>query len=152
MSLDFIFNIFISDYAGNKHYHIIFYWFEFMRVSSAGPSKYFRSTQILPRTSCSSKQRNPWIRGKLFLICMQKHSSMNHIIADHDCIFFIQAKVSELWYVEEYDLLALALDGRMNVRRFPLECSRPWEDAYLNQEKFPTMAALFPSLCFPVYR
>lgn len=92
MSLDFIFNILISDYAGNKHYHIIFYWFEFMRVSSAGPSKYFRSTQILPRTSCSSKQRNPWIRGKLFLICMQKHSSMNHIIADHDCIFLYRQR------------------------------------------------------------
>ncbi|XP_031269020.1 uncharacterized protein LOC116127498 [Pistacia vera] len=36
-----------------------------------------------------------------------------------------EAKVSELWYVEEYDLLALALDGRMKVRRFPLGCSKP---------------------------
>jgi hypothetical protein len=35
----------------------------------------------------------------------------------------IQAVVSELWYVEEYDLLALALDGRMKVRRFQLGCS-----------------------------
>ncbi|GLU12355.1 hypothetical protein SLE2022_290400 [Rubroshorea leprosula] len=35
-----------------------------------------------------------------------------------------KAAVSELWYVEEYDLLALALDGRMKVRRFPLGCSR----------------------------
>lgn len=30
----------------------------------------------------------------------------------------IQATVSELWYVEEYDVLALALNGRMNVRKF----------------------------------
>lgn len=36
-----------------------------------------------------------------------------------------KAVVSELWYVEEYDLLALALDGRMKVRRFPLSCLRP---------------------------
>lgn len=36
----------------------------------------------------------------------------------------IQAEVSELWYVEEYDLLALALDGRMKIRRSQLGCSR----------------------------
>lgn len=34
-----------------------------------------------------------------------------------------EAVVSELWYVEEYDVLALALNGRMKVRRFPLGCS-----------------------------
>ncbi|XP_047311423.1 uncharacterized protein LOC124914851 isoform X2 [Impatiens glandulifera] len=34
-----------------------------------------------------------------------------------------QATVSELWYVEEYDVLALALNGRMKVRKFPLACS-----------------------------
>ncbi|XP_050225790.1 uncharacterized protein LOC126675225 isoform X2 [Mercurialis annua] len=33
-----------------------------------------------------------------------------------------KAIVSELWYVEEYDVLALALDGRMKVRRFQLGC------------------------------
>ncbi|XP_027190566.1 uncharacterized protein [Cicer arietinum] len=32
--------------------------------------------------------------------------------------------VSELWYVEEYDLLALALNGRMNIHKFKLGCSR----------------------------
>lgn len=37
-------------------------------------------------------------------------------------VFIIQAAVSELWYVEEYDLLALALEGRMKVRRFQLGC------------------------------
>ncbi|KAJ4712130.1 Transmembrane protein [Melia azedarach] len=35
-----------------------------------------------------------------------------------------KAVVSELWYVEEHDVLALALDGRMKVRKFPLGCSR----------------------------
>ncbi|CAJ1975272.1 unnamed protein product [Sphenostylis stenocarpa] len=35
-----------------------------------------------------------------------------------------EAVVSELWYVEEYDVLALALNGRMNPRKFRLECSR----------------------------
>lgn len=35
-----------------------------------------------------------------------------------------QASVSELWYVEEYDVLALALDGRMKVRKFQLGCHR----------------------------
>ncbi|PKI63239.1 hypothetical protein CRG98_016424 [Punica granatum] len=33
-----------------------------------------------------------------------------------------KASVTELWYVEEYDVLALALDGRMKVRRFHLGC------------------------------
>ncbi|KAG8652459.1 uncharacterized protein LOC110618026 isoform X2 [Manihot esculenta] len=32
--------------------------------------------------------------------------------------------ISELWYVEEYDVLALALDGRMKERRFRLGCKR----------------------------
>ncbi|KAL6281286.1 hypothetical protein ACE6H2_018167 [Prunus campanulata] len=34
------------------------------------------------------------------------------------------AVVSELWYVEEFDVLALALNGRMKMRRFQLGCSR----------------------------
>ncbi|XP_016736363.1 uncharacterized protein [Gossypium hirsutum] len=33
------------------------------------------------------------------------------------------AKVKELWYVEEYDVLALALNGKMKVRRFQMGCS-----------------------------
>ncbi|KAL8215985.1 hypothetical protein R6Q57_022822 [Mikania cordata] len=33
-----------------------------------------------------------------------------------------KATISELWYVEEYDLLALALDGKMKIRRFPFRC------------------------------
>ncbi|KAH1126662.1 hypothetical protein AAZX31_06G183700 [Glycine max] len=35
-----------------------------------------------------------------------------------------KAVVSELWYVEEYDVLALALNGRMNTRKFRLRCSK----------------------------
>ncbi|KAK6795484.1 hypothetical protein RDI58_008937 [Solanum bulbocastanum] len=35
-----------------------------------------------------------------------------------------KATVGELWYVEEYDILALALDGRMKVRKFQLGCSK----------------------------
>ncbi|XP_039046970.1 uncharacterized protein LOC120187286 [Hibiscus syriacus] len=35
-----------------------------------------------------------------------------------------KATVSELWYVEEYDVLALALNGNMKVRRFHMGCTR----------------------------
>ncbi|KAF5933701.1 hypothetical protein HYC85_029872 [Camellia sinensis] len=35
-----------------------------------------------------------------------------------------QATVTELWYVEELDVLALALDGRMKVHKFQLGCSK----------------------------
>ncbi|KAL5722724.1 hypothetical protein ACHQM5_006210 [Ranunculus cassubicifolius] len=35
-----------------------------------------------------------------------------------------EAVVSELWYVEEYDVLALALDGRIKSRKFQLGCKR----------------------------
>jgi len=37
---------------------------------------------------------------------------------------YVQAVVSELWYVEEYDVLALALNGRMNPRKFKFGCPR----------------------------
>lgn len=33
-----------------------------------------------------------------------------------------KATLSELWYVEEYDVLALALDGKMKIRRFQFGC------------------------------
>lgn len=33
-----------------------------------------------------------------------------------------KATISELWYVEEYDVLALALDGKMKIRRFHMGC------------------------------
>lgn len=41
----------------------------------------------------------------------------------NDRVHKIQATISELWYVEEYDVLALALNGRMKVRKFQLGCS-----------------------------
>ncbi|KAL8529603.1 hypothetical protein ACS0TY_006873 [Phlomoides rotata] len=34
----------------------------------------------------------------------------------------LKATVSELWYVEEYDLLALALNGKMKIRTFNFGC------------------------------
>ncbi|EPS72519.1 hypothetical protein M569_02238 [Genlisea aurea] len=35
----------------------------------------------------------------------------------------MKARVSEAWYVEEEDLLALALNGRVKIRKFDLGCS-----------------------------
>lgn len=35
----------------------------------------------------------------------------------------MKATVSELWYVEEYDVLALALNGKMKIRKFHFGCS-----------------------------
>lgn len=35
-----------------------------------------------------------------------------------------KATISELWYVEEYDVLALAVDGTMKIRRFQFGCSK----------------------------
>ncbi|CAH9095825.1 unnamed protein product [Cuscuta epithymum] len=34
----------------------------------------------------------------------------------------LKATMSELWYVEEHHLLALAIDGSMKIRKFPLGC------------------------------
>jgi hypothetical protein len=39
-------------------------------------------------------------------------------------VSLFQATVSELWYVEEYDVLALALNGKMKVWRLHLGCNR----------------------------
>ncbi|XP_019198139.1 PREDICTED: uncharacterized protein LOC109191911 isoform X1 [Ipomoea nil] len=35
-----------------------------------------------------------------------------------------KATITELWYVEEHDLLALAVDGKMTIRKFQLGCSK----------------------------
>ncbi|KAJ8423492.1 hypothetical protein Cgig2_019364 [Carnegiea gigantea] len=55
----------------------------------------------------------------------------NEILLFHDLVARLnnqirgfEAVVSELWYVEELDVLALALDGRMKVRKFKLGCSK----------------------------
>ncbi|KAE8799378.1 hypothetical protein D1007_25318 [Hordeum vulgare] len=57
-------------------------------------------------------------------------SSFGHIKFFHGLVAQVngkiggfQAKVSELWYVEEYDVLALALNGKMKVRRLHLGCN-----------------------------
>ncbi|PIN23923.1 hypothetical protein CDL12_03349 [Handroanthus impetiginosus] len=36
----------------------------------------------------------------------------------------LKATVSELWYVEEYEVLALALNGKMKIRKFKFGCSK----------------------------
>eukprot|EP00250_Pteridium_aquilinum_P016625 c23202_g2_i1 orf=83-997(+) len=35
-----------------------------------------------------------------------------------------KAMVKEMWFVEEFDVLALALKGRINKRRYPLRCEK----------------------------
>ncbi|KAK3122828.1 hypothetical protein QOZ80_8AG0618910 [Eleusine coracana subsp. coracana] len=59
----------------------------------------------------------------------QSASSFDHAKFFHDLVAQVngkirgfQATVSELWYVEEYDVLALALNGKMKVRRLRLNC------------------------------
>lgn len=37
-------------------------------------------------------------------------------------LYHYEALVKELWFVEELDVLALALNGRINQHRFPLQC------------------------------
>ncbi|KAE8124048.1 hypothetical protein FH972_018959 [Carpinus fangiana] len=60
---------------------------------------------------------------------MEMHKTSDEVQFFHDLVARLnnkirgfEAVVSELWYVEEYDVLALALDGRMKVRRFQLGC------------------------------
>ncbi|GJN39568.1 hypothetical protein PR202_gb28693 [Eleusine coracana subsp. coracana] len=60
---------------------------------------------------------------------LQSASSFDHAKFFHDLVAQVngkirgfQATVSELWYVEEYDVLALALNGKMKVRRLRLIC------------------------------
>lgn len=58
-------------------------------------------------------------------------SSLDHTKFFHELVAQVngkicgfQATVSELWYVEEFDVLALALNGKMKVRRLRLGCDR----------------------------
>nr|CAB3480136.1 unnamed protein product [Digitaria exilis] len=60
----------------------------------------------------------------------QSVSSFDHIKFFHGLVAQVsekirgfQATVSELWYVEEYDVLALALNGKMKVRKLHLSCN-----------------------------
>ncbi|CAD6246830.1 unnamed protein product [Miscanthus lutarioriparius] len=61
----------------------------------------------------------------------QSASSFDHVKFFHELVVQVnekirgfQATISELWYVEEYDVLALALNGKMKVRRLHLGCNR----------------------------
>ncbi|KAK7281730.1 hypothetical protein RIF29_09972 [Crotalaria pallida] len=58
---------------------------------------------------------------------MELHETPDHVQFFHELVNRLnsqirgfKAVVSELWYVEEYDVLALALNGRMNIRKFKL--------------------------------
>ncbi|XVE54811.1 hypothetical protein DITRI_Ditri03aG0112500 [Diplodiscus trichospermus] len=69
--------------------------------------------------------------GGLKASVVDLHNSSNQLELFHKLVTQLnnkirgfKATVSELWYVEEYDVLALALNGRMKVRRFQLGCSR----------------------------
>lgn len=60
----------------------------------------------------------------------QSASSFDHVKFFHELVVQVnekirgfQAMISELWYVEEYDVLALALNGKMKVRRLHLDCN-----------------------------
>ncbi|KAI3981446.1 hypothetical protein MKX01_007373 [Papaver californicum] len=58
------------------------------------------------------------------------HKQPNQLQFFHELVMHLnnkirgfEAEVSELWYVEEFDMLALALNGRIKPRKFHLECS-----------------------------
>ncbi|XP_057951424.1 uncharacterized protein LOC131146105 isoform X2 [Malania oleifera] len=62
---------------------------------------------------------------------MEQHKTVDQVHFLHKLVTCLnnqirgfEAMVSELWYVEEYDVLALALNGRMKVRRYQLGCSK----------------------------
>ncbi|CAH2067255.1 unnamed protein product [Thlaspi arvense] len=64
-----------------------------------------------------------------FYLCFCQAGSDDHLKLLHELVAKLnnqirgfKAVVSELWYVEEYDLLALALGGRMKIRSFPFGC------------------------------
>ncbi|KAL9263673.1 hypothetical protein AKJ16_DCAP17612 [Drosera capensis] len=59
------------------------------------------------------------------------HELVNRV---NDRIRGFKATISELWYVEEFDLLALAMNGRMKTRHFELGCSK-----FLDSNKENTM-------------
>ncbi|GFP80128.1 hypothetical protein PHJA_000156200 [Phtheirospermum japonicum] len=59
----------------------------------------------------------------------EEESKMSELQIFHDLVERLNNKIrglkatlSELWYVEEYDLLALALNGKVNIRKFDFGC------------------------------
>ncbi|MCL7034724.1 hypothetical protein MKW94_013229, partial [Papaver nudicaule] len=67
-----------------------------------------------PKLSAEELQKQP-IRLQFF------HELVMHL---NNKIRGFEAEVSELWYVEEFDMLALALNGRIKSRKFHLGCSK----------------------------
>ncbi|CAA0826622.1 Unknown protein [Striga hermonthica] len=62
--------------------------------------------------------------------CTEEEKKMSDIQIFHKLVERVNSKiqgmkatVSELWYVEEYNLLALALNGKMKIRKFDFGCS-----------------------------
>lgn len=71
--------------------------------------------RLLGQPKISSKEmKQPFDQLELF------HDLVAQI---NNRIHGVEAVVSELWFVEEFDVLALALNGRMKVQKFRLGCS-----------------------------
>ncbi|KAI3985873.1 hypothetical protein MKX01_026659 [Papaver californicum] len=53
------------------------------------------------------------------------HKQLNQLQFFHELVMHLNNKIRgfELWYVEEFDMLALALNGRIKPRKFYLGCS-----------------------------
>ncbi|KAG7021510.1 hypothetical protein SDJN02_15235, partial [Cucurbita argyrosperma subsp. argyrosperma] len=86
------------------------------------PEKQLYDPAIL-HTSFARLLGHPKLPGSL-------HSSSDELQLFHELVARLnkqlhgfEAMVSELWYVEEYDVLALALNGRMKIHKFQLGCS-----------------------------
>ncbi|KAK7304614.1 hypothetical protein VNO77_42498 [Canavalia gladiata] len=89
------------------------------------PEKQLYDTAIL-HTSFARLLGPPRASSPTELLTTSDNIQFFHKLVDrlNSQIRGFKAVVSELWYVEEYDVLALALNGRMNIRKFKLGCSR----------------------------
>ncbi|CAM6086439.1 unnamed protein product [Calypogeia fissa] len=98
---------------------------ELRTVLPRAPEKQLYATEIL-HTSIARligplDSSNKVIRSKEEAVSLLKE--LVRQLNEELCNF--QATVRELWFVEELDVLALALRGRMKVKRLPLQCSSP---------------------------
>ncbi|XP_057791995.1 uncharacterized protein LOC131008904 [Salvia miltiorrhiza] len=85
------------------------------------PQKQLYNEAMLHTSFC----KTPWPP-----LSLQEEKKMSDLQIFHELvsrlnrkIAGLKATVSELWYVEEYDLLALALNGKMKIRKFNFGCS-----------------------------
>ncbi|CAN1155931.1 hypothetical protein LINPERPRIM_LOCUS11357 [Linum perenne] len=85
------------------------------------PEKQLYDSSIL-HTSFARLLGHPTSSSETTLDAMQLFQDL--VVKLNNKLRGTQAEVSELWYVEEHDVLALALDGRMKVRRFQLSCKQ----------------------------